>query len=220
MLASQQRLPRPSIRCQSLRKVPAIYKRLHTLPGKIRTQLVDKLSPERFHHVMGVEGLSVALAGRWGLDAGQATLAALLHDYAKPMGKKELEPLIIENPGFEPSKEDLRFPQMWHGLAAARLAREEFNIQSPEILEAVAWHTTGTKGLGPLGMVLFVSDFLEPTRNFPGVEKLRQEILPLPLEQAARRVAESKFQDIRGKGRPHHSRTLEMAQALGSSLTF
>lgn len=160
---------------------------------------------------MGVEGLAVALAWRHGVDGEKVLLAALLHDFAKGESLERQKALMAGEREFGASAEDMEHPQMWHGIAAAALARSEFGVSDGEILEAVAYHTTGAEGLGRVGQVIYVADFLEPTRDFPGVEVLRRELLGLPLGEAARRVAGLKVESVRRKGRKVHSRSLRMA---------
>ena len=46
---------------------------------------------------------------------------------------------------------------------AAVYMKEKFGIEDAEILEAVANHVSGKEGIGPIGMVLFLSDKIEPS---------------------------------------------------------
>jgi predicted HD superfamily hydrolase involved in NAD metabolism len=186
----------------------------HPLPTRLRAELQQRIAPKRLAHVMGVEGLSVSLALQWGLDPRRAMVAALLHDYCKEEPREKQLDLTKSSRDFPPGEEDLQLPAMWHGMAAASLARSRFGIDDPEILEAVAWHTTGNPRLGPLGLTLYVSDFLEPTRHFDGVERYRQEILPMGLHEAALRVANLKLANVRNRNRQTHTRTIRMKEWL------
>lgn len=163
---------------------------------------------------MGVEGLSIALAKQWGIDPEKALLAALLHDIAKSEPYDRQEQLATESKHFQPTQEDMQLPAMWHGLAAARIAAAEYGINDLEILEAVAWHTTGNKKYGRLGMMLYVADFLEPTRDFDGVETYRRDILNLPLKEATLRVTDLKLNNVRNRNKQTHSRTIAMKEWL------
>ncbi len=164
---------------------------------------------------MGVEGLAVTLAHRHGVDPNSVLTAALLHDYAKAEPQDRLRELMARGVDHRPSEEDLKHPAMWHGIAAAHLGRSEFGIDDLRVLEAVAFHTTGNEGLNPVGLVLYVADFLEPTRNFNGVEALRREILPMKdLRLAALEVARRKIDKIQRKNQSLHGRTLAMADWL------
>lgn len=181
---------------------------------RIRMGLAARLTPDRLAHVFGVEGLAVILALRHCVDAEKVLLAAVLHDYHKAEDKTSLHTAINSGVDFPPCAEDSDHPAMWHGLAAAAVARAEFGIEDLEILEAVAWHTTGRAGLGRVGLVLYVADFLEPTRNFSDVSLARREILPMPLYQAAHAVCVRKIASIERKNHLLHSKTVDMRHWL------
>lgn len=181
---------------------------------RIRTGLAARLTPDRLAHVFGVEGLAVILALHHGVDADKVLLAAVLHDYCKAEDKSRLLAAIDSGTDFPATAEDREHPAMWHGLAATAAARAQFGISDPEILEAIAWHTTGRPGLGPVGLVLYVADFLEPTRNFPDVSQARREILPMPLYHAAHAVCVRKIESIKRKNQLLHSKTVDMRDWL------
>ena len=42
-----------------------------------------------------------------------------------------------------------------------------------EIYNAIWWHTTGHAHMTLLEKVIYLADYIEPSRNFPGVDKLR-----------------------------------------------
>ncbi len=141
-------------------------------------------------------------------------IAALLHDAAKARSPSEQKALMLQSPVFSAGEEDLAHPQIWHGPAAATIASRDHGVTDRDILDAVAFHTTGNPGLGTLGLVLYVADFLEPTRDFPGVAELRQQLLPLPPREAALAVARHKLHHISKRGHKPHGRTVAMEQWL------
>ena len=184
------------------------------LAGTIRTRLADRLPGRRFTHVMGVEGLAVALARQWGVDAEKVLLAALLHDYMKAEKKETLRALLDSIEDFPVTDEDRQHENIWHGQVAAQVAKAEFGVTCREIRDAVFFHTTGRAGLGPVGLVLYVADTREPTRTFPGVEQARRRILPLGLKEAALEVSTIKLDLLLQKKHPIHSLTLGMKEWL------
>jgi predicted HD superfamily hydrolase involved in NAD metabolism len=167
---------------------------------------------------MGVEGMAVLLAAQHGVCTEKVLLAALLHDYCKAEPRQRLEEQLAGANDFPLSVEDREHPAVWHGLAAAEMALQEFGIDDAEIREAVAWHPTGGPGMGPVGLVLFVADFLEPSRDFPGVSERRAQWLGLPLEQAAHAIAREKIAVIERRGHAVHSRTRAMADWLAGRI--
>lgn len=160
--------------------------------------------------------MAVFLAPRYGVSSEKAMIAALLHDLLKAEPKKDLLRIMDDSHAFAGTAEDRDHPALWHGLAAAEIGRREYGIDDPEILQAVAFHTTGVPNLSPVGMTLYVADTLEPTRRFPGVEQARRRILELPLREAAREVATIKFQHVETKDQKPHSQTLAMLQWLSA----
>ncbi len=156
----------------------------------------------------------MTLAERWGVDAEKALIAALLHDYCKTGPDEELKAFLPEDGPYVPTKDDMKFPQLWHGLVAAETASRDFGVVDQEILDAVAYHSTGTVDFNEIGLTLFVADHLEPTRNFAGVSETRREVLPLPLYDAAFRVAEKKLEYISREGKETHPKTRQMAEWL------
>ena len=52
---------------------------------------------------------------------------------------------------------------------------EMFEVASREaVVSAIAHHTTGKADMNLLEMIIYVADYMEPNRNFPGVEQLRE----------------------------------------------
>ena len=41
------------------------------------------------------------------------------------------------------------------------------------VVDAIRFHTTGKAGMNLLEIIIYVADYMEPNRDFPGVEKLR-----------------------------------------------
>ena len=64
-------------------------------------------------------------------------------------------------------------PALWHPHAGEAIARLQWGVRDPGILEAVRCHTLGNARMKPLAQLLFVADFIEPTRVFPGVREAR-----------------------------------------------
>jgi len=184
------------------------------LVSAIRRELLERTPPKRLPHVMGVEGMAVCLAVRWGVDADRLLLAALLHDLAKSWPKKKQREMLEGCVLFPPDAEDLEHPAIWHGLLAAQEARDRYGIEDDEILEAVAFHPTGAPRMRAVGLTLYVADFIEPSRSWPGADAVRAEVLRGDLREAILRIAPHKVRFLQEKGRALHPRTVEMAEWL------
>lgn len=149
---------------------------IYSQPDLTREALIEKvrgsMSDKRFKHVLGVEETALKLATVYGANLEQASQAALSHDYAKERPDDEMSALIRQQ-GFD--LDLLAYGnQIWHGILGAYLAQEELGIQDEEVLQAIRLHTTGAKEMSLLDKVIYVADFIEPGRVFPGVETARE----------------------------------------------
>ena len=48
-------------------------------------------------------------------------------------------------------------------------------IEDEEILSAIRWHTTGKENMSKLDKIIYLADMIEPSRDFSGVEELRND---------------------------------------------
>lgn len=139
---------------------------------EMEKHLKKQLKPKRFKHTLGVIDCAVDMAERNGADVKKAELAALLHDCAKNYSRDEL--LSVAGRCRIPLDDiTLKEPQLLHGPVGAVVAREEYGVTDPEILDAIAYHTTGREDMTLLDKIIYLADFIEPSRDYPGVDKLR-----------------------------------------------
>lgn len=130
-----------------------------------------RMSEQRFKHVLGVEETAVALAKKYGAPPEKASIAALTHDYAKERPDEEFKMVIVRD-GFDP--ELLNYNNaIWHGLVGASFVERELGITDAEILHAIRVHTTGAAKMSLLDKIIYVADYIEPGRDFPGVQDAR-----------------------------------------------
>lgn len=174
---------------------------------------VSTLNPTRWVHIWGVLETALAIADRHGIDRERTAWAALLHDCAKCMERAELERLLREQ-GLVEEEDDWRHPQVWHALVGAYLARERFGIRDEGILRAIRLHPTGDADMDGPGMALFVADYTEPSRRYPGSREFRKRALERPLLETALAVCRNKIDHVREKGNAVHRRSLRAVDAL------
>jgi len=130
------------------------------------------LTKERFDHTLRVAEEAVTLARLYHVDEKQAELAALFHDYAKYRPLKEMERIIRAS---RLPKDLLNYHhELWHGPVGALLIEYEYGVMDKEIQSAVHCHTTGKASMNKLDLIIFVADYIEPGRNFPGLEEVRE----------------------------------------------
>ncbi len=170
----------------------------------------ERLSAKRYGHTLRVADTAEDLARVHGLDPDRARLAALLHDAAREVSSGEFLELAEgwNLPVGGPERES---PKLLHGPIAAELARRELGVEDGEVLDAVREHTTGVPGMGPLSLVLYVADKIEPARDYPSVENLRR-LARLDLRGTAAESLRRSIVHNEERGRPTHPASVE---ALG-----
>ena len=175
----------------------------------------ERLSNKRYAHTQRVAETAERLAEFHGLDSKKARLAGLLHDAAREVGKEELLRVAEEDDLAVGDFEHER-PMLLHGRVAAELARRDLGVKDGEILDAVRAHTTGEPEMGPLALTLFVADKIEPEREGPGVEDLR-ELARKDLSRSAHAALQGSLSHNEERGRPAHPKSLETLRWLEDS---
>jgi nicotinate-nucleotide adenylyltransferase len=122
------------------------------------------LTVERFLHSRNTALLAVDMCRRFGLDPCLGYLAGIAHDLGKQLDGKVLMKLAKAD-GMKITDLEKKKPGLLHGRVAAVLLRERFGIHNKEVLEAVAFHTSGSADMGPLAKVIYIADKVEPSRN-------------------------------------------------------
>ncbi|WP_408006860.1 bis(5'-nucleosyl)-tetraphosphatase (symmetrical) YqeK [Pseudalkalibacillus sp. A8] len=131
----------------------------------------EQLTDHRYQHTIGVMDTAIRLAGRFRADPEKAMMAAIFHDYAKFRPKDEMKSIIIEQ---NLGEDLLRYgSELWHAPVGAYLVKKEAGIEDEEILLAIKSHTSGRPGMTILEKIIFLADYIEPGRHFPGVEDIR-----------------------------------------------
>ncbi|THF75033.1 bis(5'-nucleosyl)-tetraphosphatase (symmetrical) YqeK [Cohnella fermenti] len=141
-----------------------------------REELIEatrrQMPEKRWRHVQGVVDTAVELADRFGGNRDQAWLAALLHDYTKAWATDRMERILREE---ELPKELLEHDkELWHAHVGAWVVRREHGIDDEEVLDAIRYHTSGRERMTLLDKIVCLADYIEPSRSFPGVDRLRE----------------------------------------------
>ena len=139
--------------------------------GDLIKRIEDKLSQDRFNHILRVEATALELADRFQADSEKVSIAALLHDYAKEVNMDELRNIVI-NENLDLELLDYG-NSILHGPVGSVCAYDEFGVTDKEILNAIYYHTIGRKNMSLVEKVIFVADYTEPHRDFPQADKAR-----------------------------------------------
>ena len=148
----------------------------HYYPGS-RSELVKKLKDSlnkqsRFEHCLRVEQTAIQLAKLNHEDVEKAAVAGLIHDYAKERSAEEFKRVIIAK---KMDPDLLNWGNfIWHGEVGAEIIQDELKITNEEILNAVRRHTIGAVQMTTLDKIVYVADYVEPGRDFPGANYARE----------------------------------------------
>ena len=174
---------------------------------EIEKYLKSKLTPERYTHVLSVRELALDLAKKYGADLRQVNLAVLLHDCAKWMRTSE-QYETAANHGIQLDEIELHNPSLLHALIGVEFAVSHFDVDNPEILNAIRIHTTGSGKMTLIDKILYVADFAEPKRNHVEAHSVR-ELAYQDLNKAVFEVSRYKIEHLLAKGVLIHPHTID-----------
>ncbi|MBF7097219.1 bis(5'-nucleosyl)-tetraphosphatase (symmetrical) YqeK [Alkalibacter mobilis] len=140
---------------------------------KLKGKVKEMISHKRYVHTLGVVESAIDLADRYGCDIEKTRIAALCHDCAKNLTREEL---LEKSERYGLDLDEIVFyeTQLMHGPVGSAIAKFELGIDDEEIISAISHHTTGKKEMGLLEKIIYLSDFIEPGRDYTGVEELRK----------------------------------------------
>ena len=182
---------------------------------ELRCVALSYLKPKRMPHVLGTAETAVKLARRYGADEEAARIAALLHDCTKKLNIDEQLQLCRQY-GLQLDEMQRWALKLQHAITGAAVARHVFGV-SDAVYEAIRWHTTGKADMTTLEKVIYLADYIEPTRDFPGVEELRKAIWE-DLDRGLLLGLEMSIQEMKNWGNPVHEDTLRARDFLAEQL--
>ena len=181
--------------------------------AEIKEYIYNKLSKKRYEHSIGVAETAEELGDALGLpeaDIAKLIRAGLCHDISKEMSIEEQFALVKEA-GIEPLPDYYTVPVTLHQLSGAVLAKKLFGIDK-EIFDMIQYHCTGSPGMSLCDKILFLSDFIEPNREYEACKAMRAEIYSgeITIERINKIFTElcgRQLKHIEEKGYPAHSLT-------------
>lgn len=174
---------------------------------KIKKYLKKHLTKERYHHTVGVAYTAMSMAMKYNPQPDnnefmiKAEIAGLLHDCAKCMDNDKKIRICNKNQ-ISYSKIEAENPYLLHGKVGAYIARKKFDILDEDILNAITWHTTGRPDMSLLEKIIFVADYIEPSRRpIPELNLIRQ-LAFTDIDQAVIKILENTLKYLNEKGNP------------------
>ena len=168
--------------------------------------VVSLLKPSRVSHVLGCRDTAAELARRWGADETDAARAGLLHDITKALDGP-LQLTLCEEYGIVLNTFSSENPKILHALTGSLVAERIFG-ENQAVVAAIRSHTTGKPNMNTLEKIIYVADYMEPSRKFDGVEKLRWLAFE-DLDQALKLGLEMTLELLRQQGRQISPESLE-----------
>lgn len=140
---------------------------------EIRENLQSKLSAVRYEHSLSVSFTCISLAMCYGYDLHKAELAGILHDCAKRYDDETIIKKCVKRE-IELTASELAAPSVIHAKLGAWMAEHKYGVTDPDILSAIACHTTGKIEMTLLDKILYLADFIEARREeIPGLAAVR-----------------------------------------------
>ncbi len=141
----------------------------------------------------------------------KARRAALLHDCTKKLNLSE-QLALAERFQIPLDEMERREIKLLHAKTGAGIAEAVFGTDE-EITGAIRWHTTGRGDMTLLEKVIYLADYIEPNRDFPGVTDLRRKCYE-DLDAALLLGLEMTVREMEARKAPIHPKTLEARDAL------
>ena len=183
----------------------------HLTLSQLRPVALSYLKYKRIPHVLGTEQEAIRLAERYGADVEKARVAALLHDCTKKLDMDE-QLALCRQYGIELDELEQKALKLLHAKTGAAIARDVFGVDD-EIYRAIWWHTTGHANMTLLEKIIYLADYIEPSRDFPGVDKLRKMCYE-DLNAGLLLGLEMSIEEMTEMGNPVHHATIEARDAL------
>jgi predicted HD superfamily hydrolase involved in NAD metabolism len=140
---------------------------------EIITLLKSSITENRFNHSIGVANCAKELSERFNCDINKAYLSGILHDCSTYLTGDEMISLA-EKIGIKITMEARKDPvSVLHAELSAYIAEQKYGIDDMEILQAIAYHSSGGINMTALDKIISLADAIEPSREGSEIDRLR-----------------------------------------------
>ncbi|MDY0087399.1 MAG: bis(5'-nucleosyl)-tetraphosphatase (symmetrical) YqeK [Coriobacteriia bacterium] len=177
--------------------------------AEVRQALACRLDEGGYAHSVAVAETAAQLAKRYGVDAQEAYLAGLLHDWSRD----ESAPSLLgeaRSLGIECTAVDEAVPYLLHGRVGALSVKERFPGLESRIITAIERHTFGALGMSDLDKIVYLADTIEPGRDNPAAATLRDRIGKVDLAELFEQAYAVSVEHLIRTRRPIHPTTLDV----------
>ena len=156
--------------------------RLYGVGGEYRALPFEELrrvslslhKEKRRAHAQGVSDTAVLLAKKYGADETDAARAGILHDITKALSPAQQQKLV-DHWKLPVSPFEYAQAKLLHAKTGAAAAERIFG-ENAAVVSAIDYHTTGRANMTLLEKIIYIADYMEPNRDFPGVDRLREAV--------------------------------------------
>ena len=178
---------------------------------ELEAEVVALLNPNRVAHVLGCRDCAVELAKLYGENEVDAARAGLLHDITKAIDGP-LQLTLCAEYGMILDTFSRSFPKTLHALTGSLVAERIFG-ENERVVSAICHHTTGRANMTLLEKIIYIADYVERNRDFPGVEEMRK-LAYTDLDKAVLMGLESAVAHVKRQGQELAPATLEALEYL------
>ena len=146
---------------------------MNKITEEMKSDILNRIGEKRYNHTIRVRDTAVELAKIYNVDLEKAYVAGMLHDCAKIRDEKELIEVSFDY-GLSLTDDMKKAPQIIHSFLGAIISEKKYGIEDEDVLNAIRFHTTGRENMSDLEKIVFLADYIEPMRNFSGVDKARE----------------------------------------------
>ncbi len=141
----------------------------------LREKVKCEMGEKRYFHTLEVEKMATRLGEIYAPDdIPLLRAAALLHDVTKERSAEE-HIAICERAGIFVGEAERKSPKMFHSQTAAIIIPEKYpEFDSPELVMAVRYHTTGRADMTVIEKIIYLADYIDMSRTFEDCVALRE----------------------------------------------
>ena len=178
---------------------------------ELEAEVVALLNPNRVAHVLGCRDCAIELAWLYGENETDAARAGLLHDITKAIDGP-LQLTLCAEYGMILDTFSRKYPKTLHALTGSLVARRIFG-ENENVVSAICHHTTGRANMTKLEKIIYIADYVERNRDFPGVEEMRK-LAYTDLDAAVLMGLQSAVAHVRRQGQGLAPATVEALEYL------
>lgn len=175
---------------------------------EIESKLEKELSRKRFLHSISTKDTAIELAKIYNYNIYKAALAGLLHDCARGLNNDEILNLSKKY-NLTLNNAEKSNPNLLHAKLGAIIAKEVYNVNDREILDSIECHTTGKPNMAILDKIIYIADYIEPSRTEIKNIDIIRELSKISLDKAMVEILKNTINFLKSKKRVIDTRTFD-----------